>query len=369
MKKYDVLIIGGGIAGLNIARLLGEYKLNICLVDSKSDLLALPFHTLGSFINIEKHNLSEKCIAVRSSEFVLHSKHIHIKKQGHGLVMNKTQIHKELLQQVIAHKVEIKNPFHVTDFEVNNKGEIISVSDHAGIKYTAKIFIDTSGNSGVLSKRVGLQDRNPKLAKGIEYNVEYRGPEYQTHLFMGKQFGGGYGWLLPLGNKRALLGIGTLDNDTSLKESLESMFKLPILSKLVKKDTQQINCGTFPTNGIKTEFVYRNLVCIGDSVSQTNPLIGEGYRFILETGILVVPYIYKALHEQDNRILKGYEEAWKRKFYKDYSKCKKMQKIMSIFSRDDLLSDMLCLIFASKRGKTLKRLASGQINIRNLLLF
>lgn len=248
-------------------------------------------------------------------------------------------------------------------------GKIFFVKDEKGNEYFAKIFIDASGVAGVISRKLELQDQNFPIGRGLEYNVEYFGPQSQCHLFIGKSFKGGYGWIFPCGGNRAIFGYATMDSSIheDLKKRIEEVLKLPAVKKLVRKDNEKINGGTIPTN-IKNKFVKGNAVCVGDSVSQVNPLVGEGYRFVLETGLIASSYIEKAIRENDLNILLGYEEEWKRKFWNKYLCCKNLQKLADKASKFDFTSDFLAIFLWAKRNKTFVNLISGNITRKDLYL-
>lgn len=368
--KYDVVIVGAGGAGLNLACLLSEYKLKICLIDSKKDLLNLSFHTLGSFIDIKKFKLSDKVIASTVTEAILSSSHFHFKKRGKAFIINKLQLHKELLDRAIKNKINIKTSSMITSCQQNGKGNIEFVKDINGNKYYASIFVDTSGVQGILSKKLGLQDKYLKTATGLEYNVEYFGLQEQCHFFFGKLCAGGYGWIFPLGSHRAILGIGSYNNlvRSELKARLNEMSEINRIKKLVKIDNPKLYGGTIPISSVKTKFIYNNLVCLGDSVSQVNPLVGEGYQFIFESGYIAAPYIYQAIQNNDILILKNYEKDWSKMFYKKYRLAYFIQKLANFASKNDFLSDCFALLFSTKSDKTFTEIISGNITLRNIFL-
>lgn len=359
-ENFDIIVVGGGAAGLHIAGLLAE-KAAVCLLDSKADLLNVSFHTLGSFIDRGRFGLSEKIIATHISECVLHSKHVHAHKTGNAFILNKAQIHKELLDRAVTFGVKIQTHTSVRECTQKSNGSIGSVTDSKGNEYHAKIFIDATGTAGVLSRKLGLQAQKIKIATGLEYNVRYHAPEHQAHLFIGKDFLGGYGWIFPLGQNRAIFGYGTFSGNhkTHLKETLDRIITTEPLKTLVTKDNAVPYGGTIPITEVKTRFVYKNVVCIGDSVSQVHPLVGEGYRFVLEAGLIAAPHILKALATGALEHLTGYELDWNKKFQRSYKKGKLLQKIADIGSRNDILSDALALAVKMVSGERFNRVLKG----------
>src|SRR5439155_10077474 len=63
MERFDVVIIGAGLAGLQTARLLAERGLRVLLVDRKS-ALDQAIHTTGIFVRrtLEDFALPEDCL-------------------------------------------------------------------------------------------------------------------------------------------------------------------------------------------------------------------------------------------------------------------------------------------------------------------
>ncbi|MGE5042228.1 MAG: lycopene cyclase family protein [Candidatus Levyibacteriota bacterium] len=365
-RSFDVAIIGAGIGGLSIAHLFKGFS--VALIDAKNNPENVSFHTLGSFLDVKRFGLSEKVIAAEESEVMFCSPHFHVKKYGKAYIINKKQLYKELLEKAKQQKVETFFGARIAIIHENENG-VESIMDERGNEFLAKIFIDATGLSGLLSKRFGLQDKKLNIATGLEYNIAYYGKQERSYLLIGKLYQGGYGWLFPCGNKRAILGYGSFNPTAKkeLKERLNKMLELSVFAGIVKKDNEKLEGGTVPTD-IKTKFVYKNVVCLGDSVSQVNPLVGEGHRFIMEFALLAAAAIKKAIKRNDPEFLTEYEQQWKKKYLADYKRSKRGQKIADWISNHDALSDLGALYLASKKNKTFIKLLAGHVTWKNLLL-
>lgn len=360
-NNFDVVVVGAGAAGIHIAGLLAE-KARVCIIESKADPTNVSFHTLGSFIQRERYGLSEKIIAANISELAYHSKHFHAIKHDSAFILNKAQIHRELLEKLVSGNVEMRWKTSARDVVQNPDGDIDAVVDTAGNIYRAKIFVDATGVAGFFSRKFGLQDRKLNIATGLEYNVLYHGPENQIHLYLGKEFYNGYGWIFPLGGKRAIIGYGIIGpHAVNMKLALDSICNIESVRALITKDNEIAYGGTVPITDVKTKFVFRNVLCVGDSVSQVHPLVGEGYRFVLESGKIAAPYIVQALEDNDILHLLGYEEEWRRIFQKSYQKGKRNQRIAEIASRSNLLSDALLLVIKMTSNEHAERAMSGGV--------
>src|SRR5206468_9237091 len=74
MDRYDVVVIGAGLAGLQTARLLGERGLRVLLVDRKS-ALDQSIHTTGIFVRrtLEDFSLPDDCLGPVVRDVTLYS--------------------------------------------------------------------------------------------------------------------------------------------------------------------------------------------------------------------------------------------------------------------------------------------------------
>src|SRR3954471_23769253 len=74
METYDVVIVGAGLAGLQVSRLLAENDLRVLLVDRKSSL-SRSVHTTGIFVRrtLEDFSFPEDCLGPVVRDVTLYS--------------------------------------------------------------------------------------------------------------------------------------------------------------------------------------------------------------------------------------------------------------------------------------------------------
>ncbi|MGK0412350.1 MAG: digeranylgeranylglycerophospholipid reductase [Polaribacter sp.] len=351
MKNYDVIIVGAGTAGLMLARELGHQKHKTLLLDRKKDILQFAFNTLGSFMKVEDFGISENVIAQRIDTAVMHSKNFNHRIKGDAFILDKKLVHKELMDSLDMDYVTIQLETNIKNIYKNSNNHYTYIDDKNGNKYEAKIFVDASGTAGVISKNEGLREKNVEIGPGVEYNVKYLGKPNEAHLYFGKEFKGGYGWIFPLKNNRAIIGFGSVNPSMfkNLKNTLNQIIESPRIKKLVIKDNDIIEGGTLPITPVLNQFVKQNLVCVGDSVSQVNPIVGEGYKFIFEAAIMASKAISKSLNQDSLKHLFEYEDVWKKRFLANYHRSKKAQERVVKLSSSDFLSDLAMLILLKLR--------------------
>jgi digeranylgeranylglycerophospholipid reductase len=359
MKNYDVVIVGAGAAGLFLCRELSKAKKTVLLIDSKKDIFNFSFKTLGSFINLERFNLSEKVVAQKINHLVIASNTVSNSIKTIAYTLDKEELHKEMYSQIDHNYVTILFDTKITSIQKETNNSFTAIKDKSGNKYSGKVFVDASGTQGILSKQLKLVEKKPTLATGVEYNVKYKGDINTMYLLLGKDYKGGYGWIFPLKNNRAIIGFGSIKKEVikELKPRLHKILELKSIKKLVEKDNNNVEGGSIPITPVIHKFVIHNLVCVGDSVSQVNPIVGEGYKFIFEAAEMAGKAIVKALNTNDLRELKEYENNWESRFLENYQRSKKAQQTIFKMSSSN---------FAINTGLLLSKLRSNDSNLKSL---
>jgi len=347
-----------------LARELGKFKQKVLILERKKNLLEFSFKTLASFINLDEFGLTDYSVAQEINYTVVHSKSLKQKVKAPAYTLDKVKLHEEIINSLDRDFIDIELGAHIKDIIADSENNYTAVTDKNGNEFTAKIFVDASGTNGVLSKKIGLIPKVTKLGTGVEYNAKYLGNDDEIHLLIGKDYKGGYGWIFPLKNKRAIIGFGTFDKSMikGLKDNLNSILELPNIKKLVLKDNEVVEGGSIPITPVLDKFVVGNLVCIGDSVSQVNPIGGEGYKFIFEAAIMASKAINEALVQEDVKSLSIYEDLWKKRFKSNYTRSKIAQKRIFSLTKNDFLIDAGMVLLKLRANKKNVETISGEYN-------
>lgn len=366
-NNYDVVIVGAGTAGLMLARELGKQKRKTLVLDRKTNLLEFSFNTLGSFINLDDFDLTENVVAQKIDTCTFHSKNITRRVKGEAYILDKKKLHEELLETINDEFVTFELGVHIKSFSKNDDGLYTAVIDKNDNKYQGKIFVDASGTNAVISKEIGLRDKKVQLATGVEYNVKYLGKPNEVHLMVGKIYQGGYGWIFPLKNERAIIGFGSFDNHVikELKHRLNLILEIPKIAKLIEKDNEKVEGGSIPLTPVLDKFIDKNMICVGDSVSQVNPIVGEGYKFIFEAAIMAAKALDKTLDSDNLDDLSAYESEWKSRFLENYKRSKKAQDKLFRYSKKDHLMDFGLLLMRLRSDKRMIRSLSGEYGLES----
>lgn len=361
---YDVVIVGAGGAGLYAARELSRQKKKVLIIEKNENLLKFSFHTLGSFMDVKAFDLTPAVIAQPIKTMLLKSTRMERKLMVNANVLDKVKVHEELLAGLDPEFVTIKNGLSIVDFECDTVGRIKHIIDKNNEMHVGKYFIDATGFNGVLSRKLNLQPEVNEIASGVEYNVKYKGDPQTCYLLIGKKYKGGYGWIFPMQNGRAIFGFGSAEKDVIkiLKKRLDEIILLPEFQKLVEKDNNKCEGGTLPITAVREKLIHHNLICIGDSVTQVNPTVGEGYKFIFESAKMGADAIVNALNTNDPAALAVYEEKWKQRFLHNYHFSKRFQRLVMRYSHFDWLMDILMIFLKRKSDEKVIKVIAGEYN-------
>jgi len=241
----------------------------------------------------------------------------------------------------LAHEAErlgadIFVKMNVNEVIKNEKGDIVGVSG-AGpdgkVAFRSKVVIDASGFTSTVCKAMGFVTQWKRFGAGAEYEVKAEKVDSETWwLMVGQQYSpAGYAWIFPLGNNIVRIGVGVgkpesdVDPTQRLKELMEK--KLGPIKKLGEITPIEFHYGLIPNDGLSRKTVFNNLILVGDSAGQANPLVLEGIRYAIKFGRVAGKVSAVAIKsgKTDKDALYPYEENWRKEIESKINSAGKVQ--------------------------------------------
>jgi digeranylgeranylglycerophospholipid reductase len=210
---------------------------------------------------------------------------------------------------------------------------VSGVGPNGKITFHSKVVIDASGFSSTVCKAMGFVTQWERFGAGAEYEVKVENIDSETWwLMVGQQYSpAGYAWIFPLGNNMARIGVGVgkpesnVDPTQRLKEIMDA--KLGPIKKLGKITPIEFHYGLIPNDGLSRKTVFNNLILVGDSAGQANPLVLEGIRYAIRFGRVAGKVVSDAVKsgKTDESALYPYEANWKKEIESKIKSAGKVQ--------------------------------------------
>ena len=320
------MVVGGGPAGSSAAFAAAKNGVSVALLE-KEKSIAETVRTSGvTWIqNIKEYGIPDNCFnPIKNFSFCSPNNEVTISDSiPRAAVLDVRKTYRWLAQEAEKMNADIFVKMNVNEVIKNDKGDIVGVSatgpDGKTI-FHSKVIIDASGFSSVVCKAMNLATQWKRFGAGAEYEVKVESVDSETWwLMVGKQYSpAGYAWIFPLGDNMVRIGVGVgkpesnIDPTQRLKELMKT--KLGPIKKLGKMTPVEFHYGLIPNDGLSRKTVYNNLILVGDSAGQANPLVLEGIRYAIKFGRVAGKISSEAikLGKTDESSLYPYEENWRK---------------------------------------------------------
>ena len=326
--SFDVLIVGGGPAGLSAAEVAARAGARVAVLERQKEV-GYPVHTSGGSWVSDMRALgipAELYYPIKRVTFLSPHKHAHFDYADPVCcVLDVRGVYQHLAGRAVAAGAEI-HPNSPVERPIVEDGRVVGViaKDHrnrAG-EWRAPVVVDASGFSSTLSTRADLHEGYRRYGYGAEYDLY--APNYDAdhlYLIMGSQVApSGYAWAFPRGKGRVRLGVGVIrpDVEADAREYLDTFTqRLPSLAPdFAGASPIEYHTGLFPSEGVVKRFVSDGLLATGDAAGHGSTLVGEGIRFAIYSGQMAGETAAAAIKAGDSSasFLERYERQWRGRF-------------------------------------------------------
>ena len=324
--NFDVVVVGGGPAGSSAAHMAAKNGCTVALIEKEKEI-AQTVRTSGVtwISDIKKFGIPEDCYNP-IKKFSFRSPKNSVKISGEiakAAVLDVRKTYRFLANRAKTSGSELFTSTNVTEVLKDDTGKCVGViakSDGKQIQFNSKVVIDASGFVSVIAKELGYVTQWKKFGAGAEFEVKTEKLEHDNWwLMVGQEYSpAGYAWIFPTSKDTARIGVGIgkpdsdVDPTVRLNELLEK--KLGPIKDLGNIEKIEFHYGLIPNDGLSRKTVYDNLILVGDSAGQANPLVLEGIRYAIRFGEVAGQVAADAIKNGDTTetSLSPYEKEWKR---------------------------------------------------------
>jgi len=345
----DVLIAGGGPAGLSAAAAAAERGLAVTVVERKQ-AIGVPVHTSGG-------TSIETMLAFGIPETLYHPIH-RIRFVGPTeqatfvyadpvlCVIDVRGVYQYLAEVAEGHGATVLLDRNVAGVDVSETGVTATIAangDGSDATIAAKIVVDATGYRAAVSKRSGLHPGFTRFGVGAEF--ELLAPscdQSEVVLIVGDRWApAGYGWVFPWGNDRVRFGVGVHHADVKddPKLLLEAMFEhagefgVDVSGSTI----DEVHHGLIPAEAMPRQLVGDGVMAVGDAACQATLVVGEGIRLSMIAGSIAGRVAADALQggRSDAAALAPYEREFRARFGRELSFGRVLNNRFAKYEDDD----------------------------------
>lgn len=315
MKDFDVAVIGAGLAGLQVSRLLAATGASVLLVDRKR-CLRRPVHTSGIFVrrSFEDFSFPEGTLGPPIRRVAIHSPKGRTQWLESSLaefrIGRMGELYERMLAETRASGAAWIGGAHFEGIEPGDRGRLIlDLGGPEGRnRIQARSLIGADGARSRVARALGL-DTNRSFLSGVEEVFEgarsYGPPA--LHCFVDPLLAPGYiGWIAHDG-ETTHVGAGGVPGSFQPERSLaEIRRRAECILDFDRASLAERRGGFIPAGGVLGRISCRSGLLVGDAAGAVSPLTAGGLDGALRLSRFAAEIVSTALEREDPSLLDLY---------------------------------------------------------------
>lgn len=363
--KYDVVVVGAGIAGPIVARNVAKAGYSVLLIDKKPAIGTPKQCAEGISMKVfeeydipyDRRYINREIYGAKlysPSGYELELRY----KEVSGVILERKVFDKMLAYYAAKAGADVLARTEAQDV-IRKDGKIAGIKakhEDEPVEIYADIIVAADGVESMIARKAGINTYAPphEFDSSYEYEMLIEGFDPDLiHLWFGNEIAPrGYVWVFPKDEDRANVGIGIAsDHPQTAKYYLDKWLEE---NKIPAKKILEVNVGVVPVGGFVKELAKDNVLVVGDAARQVNPMHGGGMAEAMEAGTIASKWIVKALEEENLSLLQNYTKEWWETDGKRLEKVLKVRRVTEKLTDEDL--DLFIQILS---GADAEKIASG----------
>ncbi len=361
-----MIIVGVGVSGLMLAKLLDSSPLRVLLIEKKREVTIEP-HTFGTF----------------TKTALEHGLHDHIVRYFHtwafyGPTVKASRTSEKIMclidcqrwaQSLKFQRVTINTGIDLRQAKRVHDGIILKDRHHA---YHGRLVVDASGCAQIVHALLGYQTRNKA---GLSYVVELEGCDIpvvdEASFIMDFRVSNSGGWIYVLSRDTAQYGWAdfwpeSASNLTNLKKRvMAAMTRVGPQREWFRQARVTYGYGRFGPGGAVSHRVHNHLLAVGDAGGFGTPVTLEGFRQALDSARLAHRMIVAA-----KGFSKGDLEPFAEAFHEQHGRYYRMHEMVRFVYLHGMRNeeiDRWLANFAKMTDRDFFRLIKGELTLALML--
>lgn len=323
--RCDVLVVGGGPVGANVARLLARRGFDALLVEEHGRV-GVPVQCAGLFTPAIFDHVDFPLGEVKLNEI----RGAHVRSPGGRVVsldggrpmayaINRGGFDQACVRRAEAAGAQVWTHARALTFERRDGGVDVRVRrghtdmvEHVDVR--ARLVVGADGAASTVAQAFGL----PRAREVVScYGAQMRGltglTEDKVEMFVGNGLAPGFfGWIVPQGHGHGMVELGVHMSRRPARLHFEDMLQHKVVEPFVHGGERLYEVAAVIPFGPKARTTADHVMLVGDAAAQAKPTSGGGVYTGLKCSEHLVEVAAEALEAGDlgDERLRAYHERW-----------------------------------------------------------